>query len=347
MRWTICVLGAAVVIAVPGLAGAQSPAEFYKNREIKLMIGSAPGGGYDTYARMAGKHMVRVIPGGTARILPVNMPGGAGIRVVNWVDNVGDKDGSVMVIPRRGLPMYQVMGGKAVTADLAKMNWICDLSDAPPVLVTWAASPVKTLEDAKKQKTTVGGSGGDSITAQLSTAYNRLLGTQFEAVVGYQGGGEINLAMERGEIYGRATNNMASWKAIKPDWVAEGKLKYLILLGLKRDPDIPDTPLLIELVKDDPEKLEVARFLTLGNTIGRPLAVHSAVPKDRVEALRTACEKTLVDAEFLADAEKQRAEFSFRSGEDVQSILVELANTPAPTIEKVKHYMDYKEEESK
>lgn len=340
-----------LLLAAPCLFGtqamAQNAAEFFKDREMKLMIGSAPGGGYDTYARMVGKHMIRFLPGGSAKILPINMPGGAGIRVVNWVDNVGPKDGSVMVIPRRGLPMYQVMGGKAVTADLAKMNWICDLSDAPPVLVTWYASPIRTLDDAKKQKTTVGGSGGDSITAQLSTAYNKLLGTQFEAITGYQGGGEINLAMERGELAGRATNNLASWKAIKPDWVAEKKLNFLLLLGLKRDLDIPDTPLLTELVTGDSEKEEVARFLTLGNTVGRPLAVHADVPKDRVEALRTACEKALADPEFLADAEKQRAEFSFRSGAEVQSIMAELANTPAATIAKVKHYMDYKEEESK
>lgn len=342
-------LRALLWLAVPCLLGteaaAQSAAEFFKDREMKLMIGSAPGGGYDTYARMVSKHMIRFIPGGSAKILPINMPGGAGIRVVNWVDNVGPKDGSVMVIPRRGLPMYQVMGGKSLTVDLAKMNWICDLSDSPPVLVTWHASPIQTLEDAKKHKTTVGGSGGDSITAQLSTAYNKLLGTQFEAITGYQGGGEINLAMERGELAGRATNNLASWKAIKPDWVAEKKLNFLLLLGLTREPDLPDTPLLVELVKGDKEKEEVARFLTLGNTVGRPLAVHAEAPKDRVEALRTACMKALADPEFLADAAKQRAEFSFRSGADVQNILTELAATPAATIAVIKQYMDYKEEE--
>lgn len=336
----------AAVCAGCATAQAQTPAEFYKDREIKLMIGSAPGGGYDTYARMVVQHMVRFIPGGNARIVPINMPGGAGIRVVNWVDNIGAKDGSVIVIPRRGLPMYQVMGGKSVTADLSKMNWLCDLSDAPPVLVTWHTSPIKTLDDAKKQKTTVGGSGGDSITAQLSTAYNRLLGTKFEAITGYQGGGEINLAMERGEIAGRATNNMASWKTIKPDWVAEHKLNYLLLLGLNRDPDIPNTPILTELVNGDPEKEAVARFLTLGNTIGRPLAVQADVPKDRVAVLRAACEKTLADPEFKADAEKQRAEFTFRSGKDVQEIISELANTTPATIALVKHYMDYKEGEA-
>ena len=340
---------ALLLLAVPCFlatqATAQNAAEFFKDREMKLMIGSAPGGGYDTYARMVSKHMVRFLPGGTAKILPINMPGGAGIRVVNWIDNVGPKDGSAMVIPRRGLPMYQVMGGKSVTADLAKMNWICDLSDSPPVMVTWHASSIQTLEDAKKQRTTVGGSGGDSITAQLATAYNKLLGTQFEAITGYQGGGEINLAMERGEIAGRATNNLASWKAIKPDWVAEKKLKFLLLLGLTREPDLPDTPLLVELVKGDKEKEDVARFLTLGNTVGRPLAVHAEVPKDRVEALRNACAQALVDPEFLADAEKQRAEFTFRSGADVQNIMIELAATPPATIAVIKHYMDYKEEE--
>src|SRR5581483_7734250 len=141
---------------------------------------------------------------------------------------------------------------------------------------------------------------------------NRLLGTQFKAITGYQGGGEVNLAMERGELAGRATNNLASWKTVKPDWIAENKLNFILLLALKHDPDIPTTPLLTELVKGDAEKEAVARFLTLGNTLGRPLAVGSEVPQERVEMLRAACEKTLADPEFRADAERQGAEFNFR-----------------------------------
>lgn len=329
---------------ITGVAWPAASDDFYKDRDMRMIISSAPGGQYDTYARMMSKHIVKHLPGGGAKMTPVNMPGGAGIRAINYIHEVAPKDGSIMLIPRRGLPLYQAMGGKAVKADLATMNWICDMSDSPPVLTLWHASPTKTLEDAKKRETVIGGSGGDSITSQLSEAYNQLLGLKLKVITGYKGGGDINLAMERGEADGRATNNLAAWKAIQPEWVRDKKLNFLMLLALERDKDFPEVPLLVELVKDDPEKLQVARFLTLANTVGRPLVVQADVPKDRVKLLRDGCAKALKDPEFIAEGDKIRAEFSFRSGEEVQSLITELMKTPAPMIAKVKQYMNYKEE---
>lgn len=207
--------------------------DFYQDRDMRMIISSAPGGQYDIYARMMGKHIVKYLPGGTAKVTPVNMPGGAGIRAINYVHDIAPKDGSVMVIPRRGLPLYQAMGGKAAVPDLAKLNWLCDMSDSPPVLTLWHLSPTKTLEDAKRRETIIGGSGGDSITSQISEAYNHLLGTKLKVITGYKGGPDINLAMERGEVDGRATNNMASWKALSSNWARDGKLNFLVLLGLQ------------------------------------------------------------------------------------------------------------------
>lgn len=318
--------------------------DFYKDRDMRMIISSAPGGQYDIYARMMGKHIVRFLPGGTAKVLPVNMPGGAGIRAINYVHDIAPKDGSVMVIPRRGLPLYQAMGGKAAVPELAKMNWLCDMSDSPPVLTLWHLSPTKTLEDAKKRETIIGGSGGDSVTSQVSEAYNHLLGTKLKVISGYKGGPDINLAMERGEVDGRATNNMAAWKALSSNWAREGKLNFLIILGLQRDSDFPDVPLLTDLVTGDPEKVMMARFLTVANTVGRPIVVHSQVPPERVALLRAGCAQVLKDPEFLAEGDKIKAEFSFRSGEDVQSLIAELMATPQPLIEQVKKYTNYKEE---
>ncbi|MDH3239893.1 MAG: hypothetical protein OEO83_04425 [Alphaproteobacteria bacterium] len=313
---------------------------------MKIIIGSTPGGGYDTYSRMLVRHMVRHIPGRTRKIVPVNMPGAGGLRAFNYVTSVAPQDGSVITIVRRGLPFYQVMDGKKLKADLSKINWVCNLSDSNPVLVTWHTSKTKTLADARRRETVVGGDGKNSISTQVTAAYNRLLGTKFKILYGYKSGSGVNLAMERGEVEGRATNNMASWRATKGDWIEAGKMNFVLQLGLKSEKGIENVPLLINEVKGDPEKEKVARFLTLAHIVGRPIATQQGVPADRVKVLREACDKTIKDAAFIKEAEKQRAEIGYIPGEQVQEMIKELIETPKPLVETVRRYLQPKDAET-
>jgi tripartite-type tricarboxylate transporter receptor subunit TctC len=329
----------------PG-AEAQSPAEFYKRANMKIIIGSSPGGGYDTYSRMLVRHMARHIPGRQDKILPVNMPGAGGLRAFNFVTSVAPKDGSIITIVRRGLPLYQVLDGKKLKADLSKINWVCNLSDSNPVLVTWHTSKTKTLADAKVRETIVGGDGKNSISTQMTAAYNRLLGTKFKILYGYKSGSGVNLAMQRGEVEGRATNNMASWRTTSSHWIKDGKLNFVLQLGLKAERGIENVPVLLDEVKGDPEKEKVARFLTLGNIVGRPIATQEGVPADRVAVLREACDKTVKDPAFIDQAKKQGSEIGYAHGAEVQKIIAELINTPKPFVETVKKYLQPKAEET-
>jgi tripartite-type tricarboxylate transporter receptor subunit TctC len=150
---------------------------------MKMVIRSAPGGGYDTYARLLSKHIVRHIPGGP-KMIAINMPGGGGIRAANYVANIAPKDGSILTILSRGLPMYQALGGTKFKGDVRKFNWICDLSDSNPLLVTWHKSSTKTIQDAMKRETIVGATGAGSISVQIPVAYNRLMGTKLKIIFG-------------------------------------------------------------------------------------------------------------------------------------------------------------------
>jgi len=349
MSSRISIIVAAISVAgflgVMPVAEAQSPAEFYKKAKMKIIIGSSPGGGYDTFSRLLVRHMARHIPGRKDKILPVNMPGASGMRALNFVTQASPKDGSVITIVRRGLPSYQVMDGKKLKVDLTKINWICNLSDSNTVLVTWHTSKTKTLADARRRETIVGGTGKHSISTQMTAAYNRLLGTKFKVIYGYRGGSAINLAMQRGEVEGRATNNMASWRAVKSDWIKKGKLNFVLQLGLKSERGLENVPLLADEVKGNPEKETVAHFLALANTVGRPIATQEGVPADRVAALREACDKTIKDPAFVAQAKKQRVEIGYIHGSKVQTMITELIMTPKSTIETVRRYLGAKDAE--
>jgi tripartite-type tricarboxylate transporter receptor subunit TctC len=314
---------------------AQSVAEFYAGKQIRMIIRSEAGGGYDTYARLLGRHIGSHVPGQPS-VVAVNMPGAGGLKAANYVANVAPKDGTILTITSQGLPMYQVLDGNNLQGDMRTFNWIGNMSSSNQILVTWHTAPVKTIEDARKSKSVIAATSGGSIEVQLPTAYNYLLGTKFEIIQGYNSGTEINLAMERGEVEGRGTNPWASYKSTKPDWVADEKLNYIIQVGLKKEDDLPQVPLLTELVKGDLEKEDIARFLTLNVMVGRPFATTPGVPKDRVAALRKAYDDTILDAGFEADATKLRAEVNSMSGEELQSIIEQIVNTPKPLLEKVK-----------
>jgi hypothetical protein len=152
--------------------------------------------------------------------------------------------------------------------------------------------------------------------------------------------------MERGEVEGRSTNNLASWKATHPLWIKERKLNILIQLGLKRDKELPNVPLLTDLVKGDPEKEKVAHFLSLAYAVGRPIATNPGVPADRIAALRKACGATIHDPKFIAEANGQRAEIGCRPGKEVQSIIGEIVGAPPKLIKTVKIYMTPKGREA-
>jgi hypothetical protein len=152
--------------------------------------------------------------------------------------------------------------------------------------------------------------------------------------LGYPGGNDINLAMERGEVAGRGSNSWASWKGTRPDWLKDKKINILVQIGLNKAPDLPDVPLLMDLASN-PDDKAVLRLLSAPSTIGRPIFTTPGVPEDRVKVLREAFEEMVKDPAFIADAQKSGLELDPVPGSELQKIVAEIVATPKPIAAKL------------
>lgn len=332
-------VGTACLLPGLALAAEPDPAQFYSGLQMKMVIRAAPGGSYDTYGRLLARHIGRHIPGNPSMI-PLNMPGASGIKAANYVVEVAPKDGSVLTNVSLGFPMYQALGVlKNVGADMRTFNWIGSFNATNQILVMRSDAATKTLADAMKQETLVGAATPESTGAQLPRAYNLLLGTKFKVVVGYQNIAAVRLALEQKEVDGVGSNGWSDIKTDFRDLVDRKMLTPIIQVGLEKEADLPQVPLLNDLAKT-PSDRQVLEFITKSNTsLGKPFATSPGVLAERVAVLRRAFDLTMTDAAFLAEADKQKVEIRPIKGEVLQQIVSDIIATPQPVLEKVKDAM--------
>src|SRR5262249_42222863 len=266
----LLILGSALASTRPAAADAVS--DFYKGKQIRMVIRTTVGGDYDQYSRLLARFMGKHIPGNPS-ILAVNMPGGGGITAANYMAQVAPRDGTVIGIVSQGLAADQAMGmSPQLKADLREFNWIANVVHSNQLLVVRHTSPTKTIEDAKRSVTTIGTTGAGSASVQYPAFYNNIIGTKFKIVFGYPGGQHIDLAMERGEVEGRGTNPYSGWMASKPTWIPQKLIIPLIQSGLEKEPELPDVPLILE----QPVKPEAAAAIHGGSINGRAPARYDA-----------------------------------------------------------------------
>lgn len=328
------VAAAAIVTAGALCAVPATGADFYKDKTISFVVGSAAGGSYDAYARLLSRHMGQHIPGHPS-IVVRNMPGAAGIQATQFVAEVAPKDGTAVAAPLNTLPMTQLLEPKKITFDCGDLQWIGTAASPANVLVTWHASGVKTLADAKAREVTIGATTPGTTMEMYPLMANHLFGTKFKVVTGYIGGAEINLAMERGEVEGRGSNSYLSYTFQNPEWIRTGKLNILFQMTLKRDPLLPNVPALIEFAKTD-EQRQIVSLLATSEAIGRPLVTAAAVPADRVAILRRALLDAVADPALRADAEKARLELQPIGGEEMQAMIASIVRAKPDIVEKYK-----------
>ena len=296
----------AVACAVGFVASAPMAAradDFYKGKTISIIVGFAAGGGYDNYARLLSRHMPRHIPG-SPQIVVQNMVGAGSVRAANYVFSSGAKDGTVIAAVNQNMPMYQLLGGASAQFDASKFRWLGSLISSNSVIATWYTSPTKTLADAYKRETIMGGTGTNSDSHIFPTLMNNLLGTKFKVINGYAGGtADINLALERGEVEGRGGNSWASMKGANANWIAEKKLNYLMQFGLEPEPELPGVPMLQDVVKNDLDK-DVAFLISLPIALGYGYWLAPEVPSERLAILRKAWAETIRDPQLIEEAKK-------------------------------------------
>src|SRR5258708_5344423 len=221
----------AAALMAPALALAQT--DFYKGKTIDLVISTGVGGGLDANARVVARHLADHIAGNPT-IVPRNMPGAGHIRAANFVFSQAPKDGTVIATFIPVFVMAQVLDrSKGIQFDPANFNWLASTSSSNSTVYTWHASGVKSVADASKRDVLMGGTGAGSYTIIYPTIMNSVLGTRFKLVTGYQSTAEIGLAMERGEVEGRAGNNFNSLKAENAEWLNAGKITLITQVGLE------------------------------------------------------------------------------------------------------------------
>jgi len=311
--------------------------DFYKGKQIRVVIRAAPGGNYDLYSRLLIRHMVRFIPGHPTG-LPVNMPGGSGLTALNYVADVHPKDGTVLRMVTQTFPLEQALSlNDKLRVDMRRLNWIGNMSDASNFLLTSRASLTKTIEDAKRRETIIGVPSIGDASAWLTLVTNGTLATKFKLIPGYNSGPDMNLAMERGEIDGRGTSNPKAMFAGGSETGPDGRplFNFLLQWGVKKNPDFGNVPLLSELAINAEQKA-IFDFVCQVASLARPVATNADVPPERVAALRRAFDLTMKDSEFLADAQRQGMEISAMSGEEVQQVVTGIVNAPPAVLEKIR-----------
>ena len=334
--WGTCVALIAAVAAISSGARADALSDFYKTKSLTLAVFSSAGGDYDVRARLVARHMDRHIPG-NPKIIVQNMTGSGGLRAGNWLYNIAPKDGTALASLNQAVPLTQAFGAPGIEFDLAQCAWIGNSMDSPIAMVTWGGSKTKTMEDALTVETIMGGTGAGSGSVQIPLMLNAMIGTKFKVISGYPGGTEIYLAMERGEVDGRATQNWAGWVAQKPDWIKDKKINVLAQGGTKRLDDLKDVPLLLDYATNPEAHAIVALFL-LPDEIARPIIAGPNLPAERVKALRTAFNATMKDPAFLAEAQKGNIDIIPSTGEEAQAKALAILNTPKAVLDKAKQY---------
>jgi tripartite-type tricarboxylate transporter receptor subunit TctC len=322
-------------------ARADDVADFYRGKRIILVVGYGTGGGYDLYARMLGRFLSEHIPG-KPTIVAQNMPGAGSRGAANWLYKVAPKDGTVIATLSQTTPTDQALGQAGVQFDVRKFNWIGNLVVVNNLLYVSAASGVAALEQAKSKALAIGATGASSPSVLYPQVSNNLLGTRFKIVSGYPSGGDINIAVERGEVDGRGSDSWASLKATHSDWLRDHKINILFQIGTKREAELPDVPLWSELGQT-PEQRQVLEILSGDVAVGRPILTAPGVPPDRVRALRQAFDQTLADPAFVDAAAKANMEFHPIGGEELQDVAGKIAGASPQVIAMVKEAIKIKD----
>jgi tripartite-type tricarboxylate transporter receptor subunit TctC len=333
LRRTVLGLGAAALVAsaVPvGPARADAVSDFYKDKTLTILLGHPPGGSYDLYAQLAALHLGKYIPG-EPKIIVEHRPGGGGGLAAAYLFSKAPTDGSLIALLPETLAGVQLLDPRRGRWDMRKVRYIGSFSASNSAYGVRKGAPATTIEAMKTTPVNVGCTGRTSASAQTPAVARNLGGLKFNMICGYRGSAAYMLALARGEV-DMIVMNWATWNAKLSDQLKSGEYKLVAQTGLERNADLPDVPLIQELVGDD-KTGAVFRFLAGGDSIGRALFGAPGMPDDRVAALRTAFDKMVKDPAFIADAKKRHAPLQPKPGAQLDPYVDAVLKTPPEVVE--------------
>ena len=317
---------------------------FYNGKTVRIIVGSTPGGFYDRWARLLSRYIPKYIAGNPNFVVQ-NMPGASSVVAANYVYNLPKPDGLTVVMPINSLHLDQIVGRQEVKYDMRKFEYIGSQEKTPTMMYFRADSPIKSLADIiqAKEPPKCGSTG----TASTAYIVSKLLIEAFKArtisVTGYQGGSEIDLAVERGELVCREMDVPPHFGREPFDsWHKKGFDRHILQSGPKRDPRMGDAPTLFELMdqfKTPAVMRGVARVIMASGDFGRPMLIGPGNPPDRVKILREAYAKAMHDPGLIDEAKKSQMDMEHTPGEDLQTLMKELMNQPRDVIDRVKNVL--------
>jgi tripartite-type tricarboxylate transporter receptor subunit TctC len=309
-------------------ARADGVADFYRGKELHLVIGASVGGGYDIYARAIAKHLGGHIPGNPS-IVPQDMPAGGGLAAANHIYNVASPDGTVIGAIQNTVPFEPFFNNKQAQFDATRLNWLGTPTSEVAMYLVWHTSKIQSLHDAQTREMIAGGAGAASTPVFYGRIFNQILGLKARFVNGYPGQNEILLAMESGEVEAMTSPFWSSIRTARPDWIPQHLVRVLFQYGQKPHPDLPGVPFGLDLLDNEADKI-LLRAASAPLVLGRPFAAPPGVPADRLEALRAAMMATFQDPAFRTDCGEQRLDCSDpKSGEEIATLIRTAYGTPA------------------
>jgi tripartite-type tricarboxylate transporter receptor subunit TctC len=324
-------LAMAIASALAPAARADEVEQFYKGKTIRIIGGHSVGGGYDLYARLLARHFGKHIPGQPS-IVVQTMTGAGGLRLTNFLYTVAPKDGTVIGTFSRSIPTIPLLTPPG-TFDARKFTWLGSMSGDTSLCLTGATSPVKTWQDMLTRPSIMGGQAAGADSDIYARLYRNVLGAQIKIVSGYPGTTEVTLAMERGEVDGICGLSWGTVKVSHPDWRKNKTVNFLLQAGLRSDPELPDVPFAMDLVRES-EKKQILYLHFAPQAMGRPFTAPPDIPPDRKAALIRAFDSAMRDPELLADAAKQGMDIDPMPGSQIDELLARIYATPSDVVAK-------------
>jgi tripartite-type tricarboxylate transporter receptor subunit TctC len=332
-------LGLAAALSVPAApAHADSIADFYAGRTVQLIIGYAPGAGYDEYARLLGRHIGRHIPGHPTVVVQ-NMPGAGSIRAANYLYNVAPKDGTTIGGFARGVFLDPLLGRtEGNRYDPAKFGWLGSIASDAGVCAFRSDAGINSWADMRTKPYKMGGTGAGADSDVFANLLRRMFNLPMQLVLGYQGGAETALALVRGEVQGRCGWSLSTLMSVNRDLYLTGQVKVVLLLSDQRVSAFPDAPTALEVADNDGQrailKLAIAR-----QSMARPYVAPPGLPPERLAALRSAFNATMVDPEFIADAKRANLDVRPTSGAEADKLIAQVYATSPEIVKRAAELM--------
>jgi tripartite-type tricarboxylate transporter receptor subunit TctC len=338
-RKAVSSVAAGLAVLLSSQAMADAVADFYKGKNVTIVVAAGPGGGHSVYSQLIAPGLTKYTPGNPTFVIQ-NMGGAGGTKAANYLANSAPQDGGYLGILLQDTPLAARLRATGIKYDPGKFHYLGGADITRSAFVVTKRSGVKTLQDAMQKEVLLGSSGKGSQTFIVPTLVNALIGTKFKTILGYRGMGGIYLGMERGEVNG-FQSVWSSLSYIKPDWVAKGDAYPIAAMSLDRLPDRPDTPLVIDLVKN-PVDRKIVELSSGSGVIGRCWLAPPKIPADRLAALRTAFEKTFADPEIAAQAKKRKLPWEPVKWQDLQEQVQRIATADDATIGRLRGILGIK-----